>query len=320
MKIILTGGAGFIGSCFLWKLNNVGISDILVVDHLNKLKEKNLVNKKFKDYIEKKDFLPLIQKNKIKKIDAVIHLGACTNTMETNIPYILENNFYYSKILVQWALQNNSLFFYASSGATYGNGENGFSDEDENTLKLMPLNLYGLSKHFFDFWIIDNKLSDKVVGFKFFNVFGPNEYHKGEMRSVVLKSYEKIKKDGEIYLFKSYRKEYLDGEQKRDFVYVKDVIEVMYYFIKNPDKKGIFNIGTGEAKSFNQLAISLFSSLNMKPKIHYFDMPEDIREKYQYFTEADLKKLRKAGCNHKFMKLDEAISDYVSYLKENKYL
>jgi len=320
MKVILTGGAGFIGSCFLQKLNREGITDIIVVDHLDELKWKNLLNKKYTDYIEKEDFLSLLLDEKIKKVDLIVHLGACSSTMEKNVSYLIKNNFLYSKEIAKWAFKNDIRFLYASSAATYGAGENGFDDEDENTRKLKPLNLYGFSKHLFDLWVISNNFLDKCAGFKFFNVFGPNEYHKGYMRSVVVKAFEEIKTQGKVHLFKSYIEKCSDGEQKRDFVYVKDVIEVMYYFIENPDKNGIFNIGTGKARSFNDLAGALFSALEMERKIKYVDMPESIRENYQYFTQADLKKLRKAGCNHQFMELNEAVADYVGYLQEQKYL
>jgi len=320
MKVILTGGAGFIGSCFLQKLNGEGITDVIVVDRLDELKRKNLLGKKYIDYIEKEDFLSLLLDEKIGKVDLFIHLGACTSTMEKNASYLVKNNFIYSKEVAKWAFKNDVRFLYASSAATYGAGENGFGDEDENTRKLKPLNLYGFSKHLFDLRIIGNNFSDKCAGFKFFNVFGPNEYHKGYMRSVVVKSFEEIKTQGKVHLFKSYRDKCPDGEQKRDFVYVKDVVKVMYYFIENPDKNGIFNVGTGKARSFNDLAGALFSALEMERKIEYVDMPESIRENYQYFTQADLRKLRKAGCNHQFMELNEAVADYAGYLKEQKYL
>lgn len=322
MKIIVTGGAGFIGSCLLWKLNLEGISDILVVDHLgDSLKWRNLTGKHFKDYIEKNDFLDLVLEDKIDRdIDIIVHLGACTSTTCTDATYMLKNNYEYSKILAKFALKRRISFLYASSGATYGSGEDGFSDEDEATLKLKPLNIYGYSKHLFDLWLIRNGLANKVAGFKFFNVFGPNEYHKGEMMSVIAKSFEKIVKEKKIRLFKSYRDDYADGEQKRDFIYVKDAVDIVYYFIEHRKICGTFNVGTGCAHTWNDLARAIFSALNMPTNIEYFDMPQALRDKYQYFTQADLAKLEGTGVNHKFFGFAEAVKDYASFLKTHSHL
>jgi ADP-L-glycero-D-manno-heptose 6-epimerase len=323
MKIIVTGGAGFIGSGLLWKLNEQGISDILVVDHLgNSLKWRNLVSKDFSDYIEKDDFRNLIEQEKIgKDIDAIVHLGACTSTTFDDATYFIKNNYEYSKALAKFALKRKIPFLYASSAATYGLGNEGFSDEDDVTLRLNPLNIYGYSKQLFDLWLIKNGLSNKVIGFKFFNVFGPNEYHKGEMMSVIAKSFDKIVKEGKIRLFKSYRPDYADGEQKRDFIYVKDAVDIIYYFIEHPQKTGIFNVGTGCAHTWNELAQAIFAALNMPTKIEYFDMPESIRDKYQYYTQADLTKLNTSvNTQHKFFEFKEAVRDYVSYLKDHAYL
>lgn len=319
--VILTGGAGFIGSCFLGKLNKKGIKDIIVVDDLNKSsKWENLVGKRFRDYIHKDDFLKLLRGHKIAMPTHIVHLGACSSTIEENVDYLMKNNYKYSKKLAKWAVQNEIPFMYASSGATYGDGSTGYSDSKENTLKLQPLNMYGFSKHLFDLWILDNGLEDKVTGFKFFNVFGPNEYHKGEMRSVICKKYPEVKEDGVIRLFKSYKDKYKNGEQKRDFVYIKDVVEIMYYFLKNPDKTGILNLGTGEAHSWNELAACMFKAMNKEPNIKYIEMPPKLREKYQYFTEAKIDKLRSKSCNHEFMSLEESVEDYIKYLEEDKYL
>ncbi|RKY30945.1 MAG: ADP-glyceromanno-heptose 6-epimerase [Candidatus Omnitrophota bacterium] len=320
MKVILTGGAGFIGSCLLWKLNENGITDILVVDHLDDLKWKNLINKKFTDYIEKDEFIKFICEGKVERPDFLIHLGACTRTTEKNASYIINNNYIYSRKLAEWAVKNNVNFLYASSAATYGGGENGFSDDDKNTLKLKPLNLYGFSKHLFDLWVINNGLSDRFVGFKFFNVFGPNEYHKKDMKSVVAKAFYQIKENGVLRLFKSYRSDFKDGEQKRDFIYVKDVVDVIYYFIENPDKKGIFNVGTGKARSFNELGECIFEILGKEKRIEYIDMPEDVKKHYQYFTKANIEKLRRAGYDKEFTDFKRAISEYIEYLKEGKHL
>jgi ADP-L-glycero-D-manno-heptose 6-epimerase len=322
MKIILTGGAGFIGSCLLWKLNQKGISDILVVDHLgDSAKWRNLVGKDFKDYVEKDDFLKLILEGKIDKgIESIIHFGACTSTTCTDATYMLKNNYEYSKTLAQFALRRKVPFLYASSGATYGIGDQGFSDEDEVTPRLKPLNIYGYSKQLFDLWLIRNNLQNKVSGFKFFNVFGPNEYHKAEMMSVLAKSFDKIIKEGKIKLFKSYRDDYADGEQKRDFIYVKDAVDIVYHFIEHPQKTGIFNVGTGFAHTWNELADAVFSAVDKPTNIEYIDMPESIRDKYQYYTQADLSKLERSGVNHKFSEFTEAVKDYVGYLKDHAYL
>ena len=322
MKIIVTGGAGFIGSCLLWKLNQEGISDILVVDHLgDSLKWRNLIGKDFKDYIEKDDFLKLVGEDKVDRdVDIIVHLGACTSTTCFDATYMMKNNYEYSRELAKFALRRKIRFLYASSGATYGSGEDGFSDEDEVTLKLKPLNIYGYSKQLFDLWVLRNGLINKVTGFKFFNVFGPNEYHKGEMMSVIAKSFEKVLKEKKMRLFKSYRPDYADGEQKRDFIYVKDAVDIVYDFIEHPKRCGIFNVGTGCAHTWNKLARAIFSALDMPARIEYFDMPEAIRDKYQYFTQADLNKLQAAGVNHNFSEFSQAVKDYVGYLKNHAYL
>ncbi len=319
--IILTGGAGFIGSCFLWKLNQEGIDDIIIVDDLGKSKKwKNLIDKKFKDYIQKDDFLKLIEHNKFKNVEYIIHMGACSSTILNDAAYYIKNNYKYSKILATWAFNKNVSFMYASSAATYGDGRFGFSDDKEITYKLQPLNLYGYSKHLFDLWILSNNFENRVIGFKFFNVFGPNEYHKGEMKSVICKKFSEVKNEGCMKLFKSYHDDYNDGEQKRDFIYIKDVIEIMYWFFKRPNKTGIFNLGTGQAHSWNELAHAMFKSLNKELNIIYIDMPNKLKDKYQYFTQADISKLKRTGCDYEFMQLEDAVKDYISYLKRNEYL
>jgi len=323
--IIVTGGAGFIGSCFVWKLNQMGIDDILIVDHLRDGdKWKNLVGKKFEDYIDKTDFLDLITNDlfDLSRVDSIVHIGACSSTTETDADYLMENNYQYTRVLAQVCLENDKNFFYASSAATYGDGELGFSDEDEKTPSYRPLNMYGYSKHLFDLWVLKNKLQDKFTGFKFFNVFGPNEYHKGGMRSLVHKAFPNARAKHEIGLFKSYHPDYSDGGQTRDFVYVKDVLNVMAYFLEHPDIGGIYNIGTGKAQSWNDLANAMFKAIDVKGKINYVEMPEELKGKYQYFTEADLTKLRRAGCDYEFMSLDDSIADYLQnhLMKSNPYL
>lgn len=319
--IILTGGAGFIGSCFLWKLNSQGIKDILIVDNLGKNEKwKNLLGKKFTDYMHKDNFIKLIKEDKFTKVDFIIHLGACSSTILDDAEYYMNNNYRYSKILAKWAIKRDIPFIYASSGATYGNGEFGFKDDKDTTFKLKPLNMYGFSKNLFDTWIFENNLENKVIGFKFFNVFGPNEYHKGEMCSVVGKKFKEVQEQDLIYLFKSYNKDYKDGSQKRDFIYIKDVIEVMFWFFKNFNKTGIYNLGTGCARTWNDLAYAMFKALNKKPKIEYINMPLELIDKYQYYTEADICKLEKSGCNINFSSLEDSVKDYICYLKDKSYL
>lgn len=320
--LVLTGGAGFIGSCLLQKLNENGVNDIIVVDNLASTEKwKNLVGKRFEMYLQKQEFLMLMSQGKLEKIDAIIHLGACSSTTEKNADYLMANNLNYTKALAAWCLKNGKKMWYASSAATYGDGSLGYSDDDALTPKLRPLNMYGYSKQLFDEWLIKNKCQNKLTGFRFFNVFGPNEYHKESMRSMILKAFPKARDERKISLFASDRPDYKDGEQKRDFVYVKDVVEVIMYFYKHPEIGGIYNIGTGKAQSWNDVAKAMFKALGVNGEIEYIEMPEILKGKYQYFTEADLKKLRAAGCKHQFMTLEESVGDYVkNYLLEEKYL
>ncbi len=321
-KVIVTGGAGFIGSCLLWKLNREGIADIIVVDEpLTPGKDKNLAGKKFGDYIDKEKFLSAVSSAKLDKdIDAIFHLGACTSTTSMDMDYFVKNNVEYSKKLAKYALSNKIRFIYASSGATYGDGSLGFSDDYDVTLRLRPLNPYGYSKHLFDLWAINADVIDRVVGLKYFNVFGPNEYHKQDMRSVIAKSFDQVVRDEKIRLFKSYKDEYKDGEQKRDFIYVKDAVNATYHFFKDRDKGGLYNVGTGKARTWNDLAKALFKALGMRPDIEYFEMPEGLREKYQYFTQSDISKLRGAGFKDGFYSLEDAVAEYAGFLKEKSYL
>lgn len=322
--IIVTGGAGFIGSAFVWKLNQQNITDVLIVDNLNtSSKWKNLVNLKFADYCHKDHFLTMIENGKMPaEVTAIIHMGACSATTENNADYLMENNYRYTKKLAEWCLKTKSRFIYASSAATYGNGDFGFSDDDEFMQKLQPLNMYGYSKHLFDLWSVQNKASDKIVGLKFFNVFGPNEYHKGDMASVIYKSYHQINETGKVNLFKSYKNGIGHGEQKRDFVYVKDCVDVMWWLLNNEQVNGVFNLGTGKARHWNDLVTATFQAMNKPTNIEYIEMPETIRNAYQYFTEAEMSKLTRSGCTVKFRSLEESIHDYVTnYLsKANPHL
>jgi len=321
--IIVTGGAGFIGSALIAALNKRQISDILVVDQLGTdQKWKNLRNLAFADYVEKDDFLEMVVENKLNfPTEAVFHLGACSDTTETNASYLIKNNYEYSKLLAQWATTDNIHFIYASSAATYGDGSAGFSDDEEKIAELRPLNMYGYSKHLFDLWAKRAGLLKKIVGLKYFNVFGPNEYHKGDMRSFVIKAFEQIKAAGKVRLFKSYKPKFKDGGQMRDFIYVKDAVDMTLFFYDNPQTGGLFNIGTGKARTWNDLVKSVFAAMDKKPSIEYIEMPESIRNQYQYFTQADITKLRKAGYKQETTPLEDAVKDYVqNYLQKGSYL
>lgn len=311
--IILTGGAGFIGSAMLRKLNDNGVDNVVVVDHLGSSdKWKNLIGKKFLDYIPKDQFLERLERgNDFNDTQAVVHFGACSSTMEQDADYLMQNNYAYSRKLAEWAVARNIRFIYASSAATYGDGTAGFLDDDETTARLHPLNKYGFSKHLFDLWILDRHLQSRVTGLKFFNVFGPNEYHKQEMRSLVNKAFFQIRDTGTLKLFKSHKPEYQDGEQVRDFVYVKDCTEIIWWLMKNPAVGGIFNLGSGRARSWNDLAGAIFSAMGLPRSIEYIDMPASIRDAYQYRTEAPMEKLKAAGCPVAFAPLEASVKDYV---------
>ncbi|MEN3014193.1 MAG: ADP-glyceromanno-heptose 6-epimerase [Endomicrobiia bacterium] len=321
--IIVTGGAGFIGSAIIWRLNKEKIYNIVVVDEIDNNKWKNLRGLRFIDYIEKDDFLKKILNGEYDKteIDTIFHMGACSSTVCSNPECYIKNNFEYSKILCEYAINKNIRFIYASSAATYGDGSNGFSD-DENTLEtLKPLNLYGYSKHLFDLWAKNKGFLRKIVGLKYFNVFGPNEYHKKDMRSFVIKAFEQIKETGKVRLFKSYMSEYKDGEQLRDFIYIKDAVEMTLFFYKNKNLSGIYNIGTGTPHSFNQLVLAVFKALDIKPAIEYIEMPKEIINQYQYYTKADIKKIISCGYNKKFTDFEASIKEYViKYISKNKFL
>ena len=319
--IIVTGGAGFIGSALVWKLNGEGREDIVIVDELGTVdKWKNLINLKYTEYLHKNVFLEMIGEDRVPfSVDAVVHMGACSSTTERDADYLMENNYRYSRMLAEWAVKKEIRFIYASSAATYGDGSEGFSDSDDKILTLKPINMYGYSKQFFDLWVLRNDLADRVTGLKFFNVFGPNEYHKGDMRSVIHKSVGQIRDAGTVRLFKSYRPEYGDGEQQRDFIYVKDCVEVMWWLLTHDDATGIYNLGTGRARTWNDLVLAVFAAMDRTPDIEYIDMPESIRNQYQYFTEAPMEKLRSRGCDRTFHSLEDAIGDYVGhYLKDGE--
>ncbi len=319
--IVVTGGTGFIGSNVVLTLNEKGENFYLIVDHLKDgSKWKNLVGLKFRDYIDKKEFLNLIEGNKIDGVSAIIHLGACSDTTLYDLYYLYENNYCYSQKLCLWALNKGVRFIYASSAATYGDGSLGFRDDPNLLFQLKPLNPYGFFKHLFDLWAYQRGYLNFIVGLKYFNVFGEREFHKGPMRSVVLKAYEQIKKENKVRLFKSYHPAYPDGGQLRDFIYVKDAVEMTLFFLEHPDINGIFNIGTGKARSFKDLVTAVFSALGLPPQIEYIEMPENLRKHYQYFTQADITKLKKAGYNKPIRELERAVKEYVEFLeREGSY-
>ena len=311
-KIILTGGAGFIGSCVLRTLNDCGISDVTVVDHIaNTQKWRNLSNKQYSEYIHKDKFLERMKSGEFKNVDAVIHMGACSSTTEMDFDYLWMNNIEYSKRLWKFCADNDIQFIYASSAATYGDGKEGFDDQRDIS-RLRPLNGYGYSKQVFDLWTLrqENK-PPQAVGVKFFNVYGPNEYCKGSMASMVYHGYNQVMKNGEIRLFKSADYHYSDGYQERDFVYVKDVCKVIRFFLEHPECSGIYNVGTGRAQTFAELASAVFYALGREPKIEYIEMPEELKEKYQYHTKAENIKLLNAGYTESFMDVKEGVKDYV---------
>ncbi len=318
--LIVTGGAGFIGSAFVWKLNSEGIDNIIIVDRLGTTdKWKNLVNKRFIDYFHKDDFLEMVCEDRVPfNVRGVVHMGACSSTTERDADYLMENNYRYSRTLAEWAMKKGIRFVYASSAATYGEGSEDFLDNDSVTLSLRPVNMYGYSKQLFDLWVLRNKFHHKIAGVKFFNVFGPNEYHKGDMKSVVYKAYHQIAKTGTVRLFKSYRPEYNNGEQMRDFIYVKDCVETLWWLLGKREVNGIFNLGTGHARTWNDLVTAVFSAMGRDPQIDYIEMPESIRDQYQYFTEAKMEKLHATGDSVSFQSLEDAVHDYVvNYLEKN---
>lgn len=316
--IIVTGGAGFIGSCVVRTLNDAGRKDIIIVDNIAETdKWMNMRNKQFIKYVHKSKFLDELPT--YKGVEAIIHMGAQSSTTERNFDYLWDNNFSYTKALWNYCSEKQISFIYASSAATYGDGSLGF-DDCMDIDELLPLNGYGYSKQLFDQWVKHQAKSSpkQHVGLKFFNVYGPNEYFKGSMASMVFHGFNQIKADGEIRLFKSCNPDYEDGGQLRDFVYVKDICSVILFMLKNNNISGLFNVGTGRAQSFRELAEATFNALGLEPNIKYIDMPEKLRGKYQYYTKAEMSKLQSVGYPRPFADVSEGVRDYVqNYLNCN---
>lgn len=314
-RVLVTGGAGFIGSALVWALNQHGVERIVIADRLGTdEKWRNLVPLKFEDYVNADDLLPRLNNATLGSFDLVLHMGACSATTETDASFLMRNNFEFTKDLAHWARNHAARFVYASSAATYGDGAQKMDDHFENNAalaKLRPLNAYGYSKQLFDQYAARSGLLANIVGLKYFNVFGPNEAHKADMRSLVHKAHGQIESTGRVQLFRSHRDDYKDGEQKRDFLYVKDAVAMTLHLAMTRSANGLFNIGSGQANTWLALVDSLFSAMGRVPAVDFVDIPAAIRDKYQYFTEADIGKLRATGYQARVTPLADAVRDYV---------
>ncbi len=323
-RILVTGGAGFIGSALVWELNRRGCENIIICDRLSTdEKWKNLVPLRFHDYIDGLDLEEQVRLSpeRLGHFDLILHLGACSATTEKDADYLMRNNYELTKILGEWALSRETRFVYASSAATYGDGALGMDDQLEDLHQLRPLNMYGYSKHLYDLHAKRTQILNQIVGLKYFNVYGPNEDHKADMRSVVHKAYGQILDTGKVQLFKSHRPDYRDGEQMRDFLYVKDAIQMTLHLADTPAAGGLFNLGSGQAHTWVQLAQAIFAALGKEPVIEFVDMPEHLQSKYQYYTCADISKLRASGYQAELFTLNDAVRDYVQgYLVGDKRL
>ena len=320
--ILVTGAAGFIGSCLVRGLNEYGLNDLIISDDFsNEEKNKNLEGKKFQEKVDRNLLLDGWLINNGSKITFIFHIGARTDTAEFDYRILNALNLEYTKALWNFATENQIPFVYASSAATYGLGEFGYEDDETKIDLLKPLNPYGESKNEFDKWAIrQHRTPPYWVGLKFFNVYGPNEFHKGRMASVIFHAYHQLKEKGEVKLFRSHNPDFKDGEQLRDFIYVKDVIKVCLFLYKTKIKNGIYNLGSGKARTFLDLAKNTFYASGVEPNIEFMDTPKDIRDKYQYFTEAKMDKLTQQGYSDPFYSLEEGVEDYVkNYLSERKY-
>ncbi|HEX4232133.1 MAG TPA: ADP-glyceromanno-heptose 6-epimerase [Bryobacteraceae bacterium] len=322
-RILVTGGAGFIGSALVWELNRRGFQNILIADFLGETEKwKNLAPLRFVDYLEADSLLDLVKESSylLSDIRTIFHLGACSSTTETDAAYLIHNNYEYSKTLAHFALESGRRYVYASSAATYGARESGLS-ENLPLSRLRPLNMYAYSKHLFDCYAESINMLGRITGIKYFNVYGPNENHKGEMRSVVNKAFNQIGNTGRVSLFKSYRPDYPDGAQRRDFLYVMDAVAATVFLAEQVDGGGLFNVGSGEAHTWLELAHAIFIAMGKEQRIDFIDMPEQLRGRYQYFTRADIAKLRAAGFTQSFTPLRKGVSDYVqAYLQPDLHL
>jgi ADP-L-glycero-D-manno-heptose 6-epimerase len=321
--IAVTGAAGFIGSNIVWKLNGMGREDIIVVDvHPTDEGNANLAPLKYDRYLTRDQFVAwLVDPDNADGLETLYHMGACSSTTETDAAYLDENNFGYTKKLCLLCLEAGIRFINASSAATYGDGDQGYDDDESRLDELKPLNLYAKSKQDFDVWARDEGVLDKIVCLKYFNVFGPNEWHKGDMRSMVCKGFEQISVAGKVKLFKSDRPEYPDGGQQRDFVYVKDAVDMTVWFADQPQVNGIFNVGSGEAKDWNRLITAIFTALDREPALEYVDMPDHLKGKYQYHTEARMTRIAAAGYDKPQTVLEDAVADYVkNHLAPHRHL
>ncbi len=311
-RIVVTGGAGFIGSNLVRSLNAAGERDILIVDHLGTgEKWRNLLGLAYADYLDKAEFRARFRAGGLGGAQVVYHLGACSSTTETDAGYLMDNNTRYTRELCEAALGAGARFVYASSGATYGDGALGYDDDDAVTPRLRPLNMYGYSKQAYDLWALAAGRFDRIVGLKYFNVYGPGEDHKGEMRSVMHKAFQQIRARGTVALFRSHREDYADGEQKRDFVYVADAVAVTRFFGETAAPGGLYNVGTGTARTWLDLARAVFTAMDEEPLVDFIAMPEALRAKYQYETRATTAKLRAAGFAGEFHTLEAGVTDYV---------
>jgi ADP-L-glycero-D-manno-heptose 6-epimerase len=309
---IVTGAAGFIGRNTVAELNRRGLTNLILVDSLGSdEKWQNLRGLQYEDLLQPAEFLEWLGTMRLPRVDAIVHLGACSSTTETDADYLLENNYRFTRRLCEWSLAKHSRFVYASSAATYGDGSLAYSDADLNTPRLVPLNMYGYSKQMFDLWALKNQLFDRVVGLKLFNVFGPFEEHKGDMRSGVSKAYREIRDTGKLSLFKSYRDGVADGEQSRDFIYVDDAVHVLMHFLTMRGQSGLFNCGTGVARTWFDLGLAVFAAMDRSADIQFVEMPTILQGKYQYFTQADILKLREAGYQAEFLSLERGVERYV---------
>ena len=322
---IVTGGAGFIGSAMVWKLNRMGVDDVWIVDNLEQgAKWKNLRGLRYSEVFSPDAFLKRIGRERglPAGAEAIVHMGACSATTEPDADYLLENNYRCSRIIAETAMASGVRLLTASSAATYGGGEHGYDDGEENLFRLRPLNMYGYSKLMFDQWASKTGALRKLASIRFFNVYGPNEYHKGDMASMVFKSFKRVVDSGKLSLFRSHIPEYADGEQMRDFVYIKDAVDVMWWLLENREANGIFNVGTGVAETWNQLAGAVFAAVGKQPDIEYVDMPESIRGQYQYHTKADISRLRNAGYTGEFRLVADGVKDYVvnHLVKDDPYI